>query len=109
MAPWLPAAKVVLPYLAQIVGAAIPAFTQKPGKSSSDELTRHQITELQNAVTRNAESIKTLAAQLQQLVHSLDAAAGRLDNEARITRRIALAALALAVAALGLALYALLR
>lgn len=109
MAVWIPAARIVLPYLAQMVGAAIPAFTQKPDRSGSDELTRHQITELQDAAMRNAESIKTLAAQVQQVVQGLDAASARVENDMRTARRLALAALAVALAALGLALYAALR
>jgi uncharacterized protein YlxW (UPF0749 family) len=109
MAPWLPAVKIVLPYLAQMVGAAIPAFTQKPDKSGSDELTRRQITELQDAVTHNAASIKALAEQMQQVVQGLDAATARAEQDMRAARRLAIAALALSIAAAGVALYAIAR
>lgn len=109
MASWLPAVKIALPYLAQLVGAAIPVFTQKPDRAAGDTLTPQQITELQDAVKHNAESIRTLAAQMQQLVQSLEAASERMEEDARVTRRLALGALALALVALGLALLAWLR
>lgn len=109
MAPWLPTVKIVLPYLTQIITAAIPAFTRKPEPSAGDDVSRHQIAELQDAATRNAESIKTLASQMQQMVQGLDAASTRIAKEARITLWLTLAALALALAAFGLSLYAVLR
>lgn len=109
MAPWLPTVKIVLPYLTQIVTAAIPAFTRKPDKTAADEITRHQIAELQDAATRNAESIKTLASQMQQMVQGLDAASTRMEKEVRITLWLAIAAFVLAIAAMALSLYGMLR
>lgn len=106
MALWLPAARVVLPYLTQIVAAAIPAFTHKPERSESDDLTRRQIAELQDAVTRNAEAIKTVAVQLERVVQDLDAASARIEKATRTAQWLALAALLLAAMAMGLALYA---
>jgi methyl coenzyme M reductase beta subunit len=105
MAPWLPAVQAVLPYLAQVVTAAIPAFTQKGDKSETDDLTRRQISELQLAVVQNAESIKTVATQMQQVIQDLDAASARIEAGMRTTRQLALAALLVALAALGLSLY----
>jgi len=106
MAPWLPAVKVVLPYLTQVVAAAIPAFTQKSDKSGADELTLRQITELQHAVVQNAESIKTVASQMQQVIQDLEAASSRIEAGMRTTRLIALGSLLLALAAMGLGLSA---
>lgn len=105
MAPWLPAVKAVLPYVAQVVTAAIPAFTQRGDKSGTDDLTRQQISELQHAALQNAESIKTLATQMQQVIEDLDAASARIDARMRTTRLLALGALLLALIALGLSLH----
>ncbi len=107
MAAWLPAVKVVLPYLTQIVAAAIPAFTQKTDKGETPDLTRRQIAELQDAVTHNAESIKTLAAQLEQVINDLDAASAKIEKETRTARRLASGAIVLSIAAMLLGIYAL--
>ena len=104
MAAWLPAVKVILPYLAQIVGAAIPVFTRKADKSAED-VTRNQIAELQDAVTHNAESLKVLATQLQQAISDVDSASARIEREIKSTRVLALLALILSLAAIILWLY----
>jgi hypothetical protein len=109
MAAWLPAVKIILPYLTQIVTAAIPAFTRKAGKGADDEVTLRQIAELQDAATRNAESIRTLASQMEQMVQGLDAASARIGKEVRTTLWLAIAAFALSTAAMGLSLYTWLR
>lgn len=109
MAAWLPAVKVVLPYLAQIVAAALPAFTQKTDKGESADLTRRQIAELQEAVTHNAESIKTLAAQLEQVINDLESASVKIDKEMHTARRLAYAAIALSIAAVALGIYSVAR
>jgi hypothetical protein len=109
MTAWLPTVKIILPYLTQIVTAAIPAFTRKAEKSASDDVTLRQIAELQDAATRNAESIRTLASQMEQMVQGLDAASARIGKEVRTALWLASAAFALSVAAMGIALYAWLR
>lgn len=106
MAPWLPTVKIVLPYLTQIVTAAIPAFTRKAAQNASDDVSRRQIAELQDAATRNAESIKTLASQMQQMVQGLDTASTRIEKRVRATLWLAITAVALSLAAVGLSLYA---
>jgi len=108
MAAWLPAVKIVLPYLTQIVTAAIPAFTRKAGKAA-DDVTLRQISELQDAATRNAESIRTLASQMEQMVEALDAASARIGKEVRTALWLAIAGLAMSTAAMGLSLYTWLR
>jgi hypothetical protein len=105
MAAWLPAVKVILPYLAQIVGAAIPVFTRKADRSGAEDVTRNQIAELQDAVTHNAESLKVLATQLQQAISDIDAASARIEREIKSTRALALLALILSLAAIILWLY----
>ena len=95
MAAWLPLIKAALPYVTQIVTAAIPSFTS--GKAG-DAIPK-QISELQNAVTHNAESIQGLAAQLKQTIEGIDDAGQGLQQELRGLRR--LAGIAIAVAALA--------
>lgn len=109
MAAWLPAVKIILPYLTQIVTAAIPAFTRKTGKGADDDVTLRQIAELQDAATRNAESIRTLASQMEQMVQGLDAASARIGKEVRTTLWLAIAGFALSTAAMGLSVYTWLR
>ncbi len=105
MAAWLPAVKVILPYLAQIVGAALPVFTRKADKSGAEDVIRNQIAELQDAVTHNAESLKVLATQLQQAISDIDSASARIEREIKSTRALALVALILSLAAIILWLY----
>jgi methyl-accepting chemotaxis protein len=100
MAAWIPAIKVVLPYLAQIVTAAIPAFTKKADKAGSEDITRNQIEELQNAVTHNAEALKILAAQLQQVINDIDSGAGKVEKETKRISRLSLLAIAFSIVAI---------
>jgi hypothetical protein len=96
MAAWLPAIKVILPYLTQIVTAAIPAFTKKPSEDSSQEVVANQITELQNAVIHNAESMKTLATQLQQVINGLESGAAKAEKEVRTIKKLLILAIIIA-------------
>ena len=72
MAAWLiPALKAVLPHIGTIVAAAGPVFTKKSGE------VQQQITELQSAVSQNAHDIKELAAQLETTVSVIEQGAKR--------------------------------
>lgn len=82
MAAWIPVLKAALPYISNIVAAAIPAFTQRKGQAPSTELVSQQIAELQEAVTSNAEAVKTLAAQVEKTLTAFDA------GEAEMTQRL---------------------
>ncbi len=75
MAFWLPAAKLILPHLADIVSVAAPAFTRRRNEDGRPESLQHQIMELQSAVTQNATHIKELAQQLQLTIQGLEDAA----------------------------------
>ncbi len=108
MAVWLPLLKASLPFITQIVGSAIPAFTSKPSGGSTEAVVHQQISELQRAVTGNAETVKALAARLKESLEGIDAGAAALQREVRTLRRLACAALGLAAAALALAARALL-
>ena len=91
MPAWMPALKAVLPYVTNLVTAAIPAFTARKGQERVAELTAKQIAELQDAATHNAEAVKVLAQALRRAY------------------LIALAAVAVALAALAVALVGLVR
>ena len=58
----IPLIKVLGPYLTTIATTAIPAFTSKPAETKTDPVQAQQISELQQAVTKNAQSLHTLAA-----------------------------------------------
>jgi hypothetical protein len=105
MVAWIPAVKAILPFLAQIVTAAIPAFTTKADKTGTDELTRNQIAELQEAVTHNAESLKTLAAQLQQFINGIDAGSAKIEKEIKTVKHLAITAISFSAIAIVLWLY----
>jgi len=109
MAAWLPALKAVLPYVTNIVTAAIPAFTARKGQDRSAEVTAQQIAELQGAATHNAESVKVLAAQLQRTVTAVEQGAVDADRALRRLRLLAAASLLAAALALCVALIALVR
>ncbi len=96
MAAWIPILKASLPYLSQIVSAAIPAFTAKSATDKADLITR-QIGELQSAVTRNAESVQTLATQLHGTLATIDANAVRLQQEVRVVKVVAAVAVVLSL------------
>lgn len=97
MAAWLPVVKTILPYLTQIVTAAIPAFTKKADKIGMEDITRNQISELQDAVTHNAESLKTLATQLQKVINDIDSGSARIEREIKAIKWIAILAIALSI------------
>ncbi len=108
MAAWIPVLKAALPYITQIVSAAIPAFTSKPGREKAAEVVPTQIEELQAAVTRNAESVKALATQVKETLEGIDASAAALHQEIKVIKRLAAAAVILALFGAALAVWALL-
>jgi len=79
---WLPVLKAALPYVGNIVAAAVPVFTARHGQDASAELVSRQIAELQEAVTGNAKAVKGLAAQVEQSITALDA------SEASLAQRL---------------------
>ena len=100
MAAWLPALKAILPYVTQIVAAAIPAFTTKTDKGKAEDVIPEQIQELQGAVTHNAESLKILANQLQRAITSIDSGAIRIERELRVVKRLSIVAIVISVIAI---------
>ncbi len=105
MAAWLPALKVSLPYITQIVTAAIPMFTSKPKNADSAALVPQQIEELQVAVVENAENVKGLATQMQNNLESLSSGASDLQREIKLIKRLLVLAFTLSIIGLSLAVW----
>ena len=80
MPAWIPTLKAILPYLTDIVTTAIPAFSSRRNEDKSTDSVLKQIAELQNAVIKNAESIKLLAQQLEQTVEAVEEGAATFDQ-----------------------------
>jgi len=106
MAAWLPVIKASLPYVTQIVTAAIPAFTSKTPNAPPDELVPKQIAELQAAVTHNAEAVKSLATQLKETLEAIDQSAVKLEAELARQRRMSNVAMSIAAVSLIVAIVA---
>ncbi len=107
MVAWLPAFKTILPYVTQIVALAVPAFTVKNGADASQEVVSQQITELQNAATRNTEAVKVLAAQLQKAITDIEQGATRIEKELQRTRQLCIVAITVSGIAILLGIAAL--
>jgi len=104
MAIWLPALKMMLPYVASVATSAIPAFTQRREGDKSIELMAQQISELQQAAGGNAESVKLLADQMQKALQVIELAAETNERRFRRLQLMGVLSLALAFPALLLAL-----
>ena len=100
MAAWLPALKALLPYATQIVSAAIPAFTKNKGRT--EDVIPEQIQELQIAVTHNAEALRVLATELQQVIAGIESGAVKIESELRTVKRLCIAAIGLSILAMTL-------
>lgn len=88
MAVWLPVLKAALPYISNIVAAALPAFTQRKTAEAAGaaDLINQQISELQTAVTGNAAALKTLAEQVEKTLTALDD--GESEMKQRLTQQL---------------------
>lgn len=100
MAAWLLTIKAILPYVTQIVTAAIPAFTKKMDRGEADKIIPSQISELQDAVTHNAESIKVLAAQLQQFISGIDTGSVKIEKDIKTIKQLSIFAIAISAFAI---------
>ncbi|MDH5392440.1 MAG: hypothetical protein OEY11_04540 [Gammaproteobacteria bacterium] len=96
MAAWIPLIKTALPYVVQVVSIAIPAFTSKADDNKNSEIIHKQISELQSAVTQNAESVKILAEQLKGTIEGIDTAALKIQQEVALLKRLCLLAIIIA-------------
>jgi ribonuclease D len=102
----LPIIKAVAPYLAQIAGTAIPAFTPKPAEIAKENpVIARQIEELQTAATQNAESVRVLAENLQQAIQGIEMAAQEANRQTANLRTMLLVALGLSGLSILLSIY----
>lgn len=79
MAAWLPLLKAALPYVTDIISAALPVFTQNRANKAAG-IVDQQIAELQASVTHNAESVKALALQLERTIVAVDSGAVSIEQ-----------------------------
>jgi len=113
-AQFLPIIKVIAPYIAQIATAAIPAFTSKKEAPKSDEIKTDQIVtkqieELQDAASKNANSVKVLAENLQQAINNIDIAAQKANKKIATYKIVIFLSLSLSIISLSTSLYLLLQ
>lgn len=109
MPAWLlPAVKLILPHVGNIVAAAKPVFTKR--RETADERTvQQQIAELQEAATENASLVKELAEQLQRTITALEQSSAATQERVRRLYTISVTAMLVALAALLTAVFALLK
>jgi len=107
--PWLAVGSLVLGNLDKIMSVVRPAFTrQSDAAANQSEILNQQIAELQTAAAANAEQIRTLAAQLKDVVAALEQAGTAAAEDRAATRKLAAIALAVGVAGLVTGIVALL-
>jgi predicted PurR-regulated permease PerM len=109
-ATWITIAASSLP---EIIRMARPLFTRTPQVDNSHQLRMdvigEQITELQDAATQNADSIKKLATDMQKTIEVLQVGADQAERRLRRASQLTLIATTVAVLAFALAAYALAR
>ena len=107
MYTWLlPAVKAILPYVGDIVNAALPVFKSRKideDAATQEALLQKQINELQDVASLNAVHIKDLAEQLKQVVITLEQ--GVIANERRNRRMSALLLIAIALSLTAIVLW----
>lgn len=101
---WLPTVKAILPYLTQIVTTAIPVLTKKTDKGEAEKIIPNQISELQEAATLNAESLKILASQFQQFISDIDTGSVKIEKEIKAVKRLSIIAIVISVIAIILSI-----
>ena len=105
----LPIIKAVVPFIAQIATAAIPAFTSKPEAAKSDPVVAKQIEELQTAATQNAQSIHVLAEKLKQAIQDLEGTAQGARRQIATYKALIFCSLGLSVISLAISIYVITR
>ena len=101
---------VAAPYLADIITLARPLFTRSKDRDAADpSILAQQIGELQNAATQNAESVRTLATEMQKTIDTLQSGAAILERKLRWAQALAIVSTTLAAMAFFVAVFALAR
>jgi hypothetical protein len=110
MAGWLlPAVKLILPHVTEIVKVAKPAFTKLKAATTDDEggVVQKQIAELQASASQNATHIKELAEQLRLTVTALEQGAAEAEKRMKRAQALAVTATVASVVSLVCAVVAL--
>lgn len=105
---------IAAPYVPEIIKLARPLFTRTPAAADNTQQIRldvvsAQISELQNAASQNADSIRKLATDMQKTLEVLQLGSERMQKRLVIANLIAIMAATAALLAFGLAAYALAR
>ena len=104
---FIPLIKALAPYLTAIATSAIPAFTSKSEVAKSDPVVAQQITELQDAVTKNAQSLHIIAEQLQKVIISAEEASVEAQRQVATYKTLVLGSSIISVIAIAVAIYSL--
>ena len=107
MIAWAPILSA-LPLVIEIIKQAKPVFTSSKENNSDTEVITTQITELQLAVTQNAESLTELAMQLKSTIEGIDSGASNVQDIINNQRRIIYITSAISLLSLGIAIWVLL-
>lgn len=100
------------PYVPEIIRLARPLFTRTPPITDNSQQIRldvvsEQITELQNAASQNADSIRKLATDMQKTLEILQAGSERMEKRLQMANLLSIIATTVAALAFGVAAYAL--
>lgn len=102
---------IAAPYVPDIIKLARPLFTRTPPADNSQQLrldlVGEQITELQNAASQNADSIRKLATDMQKTLEVLQLGSERLQKQLVTAQVLGLIAATAAILAFAVAAYAL--
>ena len=101
----LPIVKAVVPYIAQVATAAIPAFTSKSEAVKSDPALARQIEELQAAATQNAQSVQVLAENLKQAIQDTEVAPKAARRQITTYKTLIICPLGLSVISIATSIY----
>lgn len=105
---------IAAPYVPEIIKLARPLFTRTPVATDNTQQIRldvvsEQITELQNAASQNADSIRKLATDMQKTLQVLQLGSERMQKRLASAYVLAIIAITVATLAFGVAAYALAR
>ncbi|MGP9800433.1 hypothetical protein [Rheinheimera sp. NSM] len=103
----IPLIKALAPYLTAIATSAIPAFTSKSEVAKSDPVVAQQIKELQDAATKNAQSLHIIAEQLQKVISSAEEATLAAQRQVATYKTLVLGSSFISVIAIVVAIYSL--
>jgi hypothetical protein len=105
MAVLIPVLKTALPFVADILKIAVPAFKARVNDKKSSDTIPEQILELQSAATQNAQSVNILAAQLKDTIEGIEVSATKIGQELVVFKRLSIISIIIALASLGFSLF----